>query len=104
MMTDQRTTCQQCTVPTHDGADMCGFCKTYEPPVQAPVTVDHLDAAVQRIDSLRADLNKVIRDLPDETPMFAIVDIVNALWNLRNAGVVLDKAIDALEDTQAVAR
>lgn len=49
------------------------------------------------IDSIRADVNSVIRDLPDDSPMFAIVDIVNALWNLRNASVLLDKAADALE-------
>lgn len=56
-----------------------------------------LEDATNRIDLIRADVNAVIRDLPDDTPMFAIVDIVNALWNLRNASVLLDKAADALE-------
>lgn len=56
-----------------------------------------LDDVTNRIDLLRADVNAVIRDLPDDTPMFAIVDIVNALWNLRNASVLIDKATDTLE-------
>ncbi|WP_260760095.1 hypothetical protein [Mycobacterium sp. SMC-4] len=54
-----------------------------------------------RIDSIRADINAVIRDLPDDVPMFALVDIVNALWNLRNASVLLDKANDTLEAAEA---
>lgn len=62
-----------------------------------------LDDATNRIDLIRADINAVIRDLPDDVPMFALVDIVNALWNLRNASVLLDKASDTLEsDTKAV--
>lgn len=56
-----------------------------------------LEDATNRIDLIRGDVNAVIRDLPDDTPMFAIVDIVNALWNLRNASVLLDKAADTLE-------
>lgn len=64
-----------------------------------------LDAAVNRIDLARADINAVIRDLPDDTPMFAIVDVVNALWNLRNASCLIDKATDVLEsDAKAVQR
>ena len=62
-----------------------------------------LDDTVNRIDLIRADINAVIRDLPDDVPMFALVDIVNALWNLRNASVLIDKAADVLEsDTKAV--
>ncbi len=67
--------------------------------------VERLSDAVTRIDLTRAHINAVIRDLPDDSPMFVIVDIVNALWNLRNAAVLLDKATDALEaDAQAVQR
>ena len=65
--------------------------------------IQRLDDAVSRIDQVRAGINALIRDLPDDTPMWAIVDTVNALWNLRNASVLLDKATDALEaDAQAV--
>ncbi|MGP4058881.1 hypothetical protein ACTWP6_29390 [Mycobacterium sp. 4D054] len=75
------------------------------PPTRRPEVTDHLDAAVARIDSIRADINAVIRELPEDVPMFALVDIVNALWNLRNASVLLDKANDALEaDAQVVQR
>jgi hypothetical protein len=89
--------CKRCTVPVYGDGDLCTFCRNYVPPTRTPETVDHLDAVVTKIDSLRTDINAVIRDLPDDTPMFAIVDIVNALWNLRNAAVCLDKATDALE-------
>lgn len=73
------------------------------PPATAPQI---LEDATNRIDLIRGDLNALIRKLPnDDTPMFTIVDIVNALWNLRNASVLLDKAADALEaDAQAVKR
>lgn len=95
--------CKHCTVPTTDGAELCLFCRTYVPPKRSPGPVDHLDAAVARIDSIRADINAVIRALPDDVPMFALVDIVNALWNLRNASVLLDRANDVLEaDAKAV--
>lgn len=60
-----------------------------------------LDDAVNRIDLVRADINAVIRELPDDTPMFVIVDITNALWNLRNASVLLDKASDTIEAAAA---
>lgn len=97
------TLCARCTVPT-TGQHLCPFCQSYVPPVRAPKPTDHLDAAVQRIDSIRADLNDVIRGLPEDVPMFALVDIVNALWNLRNATVLLDKATDALEKVDEVSR
>lgn len=74
-----------------------------KPQIQS--TAQRLDDAVNRIDLVRADINAVIRDMPEDSPMFVIVDIVNALWNLRNASVVLDKATDTLEsDAKAVAR
>ncbi|KMO70092.1 hypothetical protein [Mycolicibacterium chlorophenolicum] len=63
------------------------------------------DDAVFRIDMIRTAINAAIRELPEDVPMFALVDVVNALWNLRNASVLLDKAADALEaDTEAVQR
>lgn len=97
------TLCTRCTVPT-TGQHLCPFCRNYVPPLRAPKPTDHLDAAVQRIDSIRADINDVIRGLPEDVPMFALVDIVNALWNLRNAAVLLDKATDALDADAEVLR
>lgn len=70
-------------------------------PSYPPMT---LEDATNRIDLIRADVNAVIRDLPDDTPMFTLVDVVNALWNLRNASVLLDKAADALEADAAEVR
>ncbi|MBN7452614.1 hypothetical protein I3U53_21450 [Mycobacteroides abscessus subsp. abscessus] len=84
-------------MPTDRLDGICAFCANYTPPTRQPEPADHLDAAVQRINAVRADLNAVIRSLPDDTGMFVIVDVVNALWNLRNAAVLLDKAGDALE-------
>lgn len=100
----QASQCKHCTVPT-DGADVCSFCSSYTPPGPEPTAPQRLDDAVNRIDLIRANVNAVIRDLPDASPMFAIVNVVNALWNLRNAAVLLDKATDALEaDAQVVTR
>lgn len=70
------------------------------PPASVP---QRLDDAGNWIALVRADLNTVIRDLPGDTPMWVVVDIVNALWNLRNAAALLDKATATLEaDAQAV--
>ncbi len=97
-----QTRCASCTVPT-EGAELCGFCATYVPPGPEPTAPQRIDDYVNKIDMLRADINAVIRTLPDDTPMFVIVDITNALWNLRNASVLLDKASDTLEaDAEAV--
>lgn len=85
--------CRHCTVRIESG-NSCDFCRTYVPPAN---TQQRLDDAINRIDLVRADLNTVIRELPGDAPMFAIVDIVNALWNLRNASVLLDKANATLE-------
>lgn len=86
MMT--QTQCKACIITTAEPA--------------ADQTATHrLDDAVNRIDLVRADINAVIRTLPDDTPMFAIVDITNALWNLRNASVLLDKANDTIESAAA---
>lgn len=88
--------CRHCTVPTI-GTELCTFCRNYVPPTRTPKAVDHLDAAVARIDGIRSDLNNVIRELPEDVPMLGLVDVVNALWNLKNASVLLDKANDAFE-------
>lgn len=99
------TACRHCTVPTDSGTDVCSFCKTYVPPEQPRTAPQALDDAINRIDDLRHGLNGVIRELPEDVPMFALVDVVNALWNLRNASVLLDKAVDTLEsDAEAVQR
>lgn len=110
----QTPQCRHCTVPLndpirtsqHETDGVCGFCAQYVPPVVAPSTAaDQLGDAIAKIDGIRAGINAVIRDLPDETGMFIIVDVVSALWNLRNASVMLDKANEALEsDAESVQR
>lgn len=72
------TECKHCTVPE-------------------PTITQRLDASVNMIDLARGDINAVIRDLPEDTSMWVIVDITNALGSLRNAAVMLDKANDAIE-------
>lgn len=74
--------------------------------VPVPPTIpQRLSQSTECIDTVRRFVNEIVRDLPDDAPMFPIVDIVNALWNLRNASVLLDKAADTLEaDTPAVTR
>ena len=64
-----------------------------------------LDQAVNMIDLVRNDLNKVFPAVAETAPLFAVVDVLAALGHLRHAVVAIDKAADAIEaDTQAVAR
>lgn len=90
------TECKHCTIPV-DSGDTCAFCADYSPPPPEPTITQRLDASVNMIDLARGDINAVMRDLPEDTSMWVIVDITNALGNLRNASVLLDKATDALE-------
>ncbi|MDN4520717.1 hypothetical protein QYF68_23290 [Mycolicibacterium austroafricanum] len=62
-----------------------------------------LDSAVNLIDLARADGNKVLQDLPRDTGLFQVVDMVAALGHLRQAAVLIDKVADALE-SEAVQR
>lgn len=93
--------CLHCTVPTN-GSASCSFCTTCTPP---DTVAQRLDAAVNRVDLIRADLNAELRQLPADAPLFAVTDVVVALGHLRRAAVALDRASDALEDdSKAVAR
>lgn len=55
-----------------------------------------LDSAVNLTDLARTDLNAVLRTLPDDVPLFAVVDLVAALGHLRLAAIMIDRAADAL--------
>ena len=101
MMTQPQ--CRHCTVPTGDGTDTCAFCRDYTPPTTAS---QRLDISVNRVDLLRHDLNELLRELPADAPLMAVVDLVTALGHLRQAAVALDKAADQLEaaDTEGPAR
>lgn len=101
MMT-QQPECPTCSVPTDTG-DVCAFCRDYTPP-ETPT--QRLDVATNRVDLLRRDLNEVLRGLPADAPLMAVVDLVTALGHLRQAAVALDKAADQLEaaDTEGPAR
>lgn len=89
------TECKHCRVPVDTG-DICAFCADYTPAADLTVP-QRLDDAVNRIDLVRGDINNVLRRLPEDAPMFAIVDITNALGNLRNASVLIDRATDTIE-------
>lgn len=93
-----QTDCPHCTIPT-GGMEVCGFCATYTPPASV---AQQIDIAVNRIDLIRADINKALRELPTDTPLFAVTDVVVALGYLRLASVALDKANDQIEKSQAV--
>lgn len=64
-----------------------------------PTTPRRLDDSVNRVDVIRADLNTVLREMAadDNAPMFVVVDVVNALYHLRAAAVLIDQANDRLE-------
>ncbi|TXI56256.1 MAG: hypothetical protein E6Q55_29635 [Mycolicibacterium mageritense] len=85
-----------------DGNDVCSFCQSYVPP---ETSAQRIDVAVNRVDLLRHDVNDVLRGLPINAPLMAVVDIVTAIGHLRQAAVLLDKANDQLEaDAAGVTR
>lgn len=93
--------CTSCTVPV-DSGDTCNFCSNYTPPQTVP---QKIDVAVNKVDLLRHDVNHILREIPSDGPLMAVVDVVTALGHLKRAAVALDRATDALEsDAQAVAR
>lgn len=107
--------CRHCTVPTDDGTDVCAFCRTYDGP---PITDSELtgpgchgrapsariDGITGRVDTLRRDLNELMRGLPTDAPLFAFVDLVTGLCHLKRAAVALDRAADQLGAAEAVQR
>lgn len=97
----QTTACKRCTVPT-DGTDVCNFCSSYVPP-ESPA--QQLDVAVNRIDILRADLNKVLDSLPSDAPLFGCADLTTGICHLKRASEKINRAAEVLEaDAQAVKR
>lgn len=86
--------CKHCTVPIPAGQDVCAFCADYTPPQTA---AQRLDVAVNKVDLLRHDLNEELRGLPDDSPLFAVSDLVAVLGHLRQAAVLLDRATGAIE-------
>lgn len=101
-----QTECKHCTVPLNDPArtsqhetdGTCTFCADYTPP-ETPA--QRIDVAVNRVDLLRHDVNEVLRGLPINAPLMAVVDIVTALGHLRQAAVALDRANDQIEAAAA---
>lgn len=67
-----------------------------EPPAVTDTAL-MLDSAVNMIGLARADGNEVLRVLPKNAPLFAVVDLVAALGHLRQAAGLFDKAADQLE-------
>ncbi|OWL97002.1 hypothetical protein B7435_26810 [Mycolicibacterium peregrinum] len=55
------------------------------------------DQAVNMVDLVRNDLNKVFPTIAESAPLFAVVDVLTALGHLRQAAVAIDKAADAIE-------
>lgn len=99
MMTqpDQRAQCRSCTVPIDTG-DICAFCQSYTPPETVP---QQLDVAVNRIDLLRVDLNKILDSLPPDAPLFGCGDLTIGICHLKRASVAIDRASDQLEAAAA---
>lgn len=92
------TQCRHCTVPVV-GGNVCTFCDSYVPPETA---AQRLDVAVNRIDLLRADINRALLEVSSTAPLMAVVDVVTALGHLRQAAVALDRATDQLEAAEVL--
>jgi hypothetical protein len=68
-----------------------------------------ISLALDRVANLselgRADLDTVMKSLPDNTALWVHVDIVRAIGHLRAASALVDKIADTLEaDAVEVAR
>ncbi|MED5813860.1 hypothetical protein VST63_15990 [Mycolicibacterium sp. 050232] len=94
--------CRHCTVLT-EGADECTFCQQYVLPDTEPAP-RRLGAMTAQIDTIRAEVNTVLRGLPADAPLFAVTDVVAGLNLLRLAAVALDKAADTIEAADEVRR
>ncbi|WP_133062579.1 hypothetical protein [Mycolicibacterium peregrinum] len=71
---------------------------TAAPPVALPADIALMfDQAVNMVDLVRNDLNKVFPTIAESAPLFAVVDVLTALGHLRQAAVAIDKAADAIE-------
>ncbi|WP_217157572.1 hypothetical protein [[Mycobacterium] fortunisiensis] len=67
------------------------------PPLPEPSAPQLLDDATSKIDTLRVEVNTMLRGLPEDSPLMAAVDVVTALGYLKLAVVALDKAADQLD-------
>jgi hypothetical protein len=56
-----------------------------------------LDQATNMADLARADVAKLLPQLPDSAPLWCSVDLLQAIRHLRRASVLIDRAADALE-------
>ncbi|OHT93188.1 hypothetical protein [Mycobacterium syngnathidarum] len=81
------------------GGGLCAFCDAYTPPETVP---QQLDVAVNRIDLLRADLNKILDSLPSDAPLFGCADLTTGICHLKRASVAIDRAADTLEAVEVV--
>jgi len=66
------------------------------------------DCVVKAVDDARASIElahrgaaAALRALPDEAPLFAVVDTVNAIAHLRAATRLVDRAATAIDRTTA---
>ena len=77
------------------------------PPSRRPVpaTALQLDAMVKLVDLARNDGNKVLNQLPRDTGLFQVVDLVSALNHLKQAVLLIDRVADQIEaDAAEVSR
>ena len=76
---------------------VCHACTADDTPPPPASAAHRLDAAVNLVDILRHDINGVLQELPTDSPLFAVADVVAGLGHLRQAAVLLDRANDVLE-------
>ncbi|AYE93446.1 hypothetical protein C0J29_00065 [Mycobacterium paragordonae] len=62
-----------------------------------------LDQTANMLTLARNDANSAFRILPNDAPLFAIVDLVTALGHLRQASILIDRVAESL-DAEAVSR
>jgi hypothetical protein len=66
------------------------------PPTRTDISL-LLDRATNLADLARADVSKLLPELPADTSLWVHVDLVQAIRHLLRASILIDRAADALE-------
>lgn len=105
---DHGVPCRLCTVPTTDGAALCTFCRDYAgDPVDSLTrgccggvgghaggcASSALESAAAETVEIRADVAAAMRALSKDSPLWAAVDLVQAMGHLREARRAIERAL-----------
>ena len=103
-MTHDNQRCIHCTIPV-DGGELCQWCRAYSPlGDRQPDAVADLADAAKYATYGSENIDDVIRELPSDVPLFAVVDLVRARRHLLLAAHLITGAAEAVTKPEAVTR